>query len=153
MLRRRAALVVTRIHHRSHSSSSSHPSSSAARMKLSFSALAAAVAGSGTCLQFAPTTVAAWTPSVSVPHRSFASVVSFPTSSRLQSTVAPDEAVATTPALTHKGNALAEGTVVSFFQGGLVAVRVDDDEILSQTVSTSTNAAPRVANKSSIGKL
>jgi hypothetical protein len=88
-----------------------------------------------------------------VPHRSFASVVRFPTTSRLQSTVAPDEAVATTPALTHTGKALAEGTVISFFQGGLVAVRIDDDEILSQTVSTSTNAPPRVADKSSIGKL
>ena len=148
---RLAAVVSTRIHYLSHSSSS-HPSSSPAVMKLRYSALAAALASSGACLQLVPTTQA-WTPSVSVPHRSFSSMRFPTTSSRLQSTVAPDEAVATTPALTPTGNSLAEGTVVSFFQGGLVAVRIDDDEILSQTDSTSTNATPRVANKSSIGKL
>jgi len=48
--------------------------------------------------------------------------------SALGSTCTPEE-VTTVSALTATGKPIAEGTLVSFFRGGLVAIRVDDDDI------------------------
>lgn len=97
-------------------------------MKFQYSVLATtALASSSALLEFAPS-AHAFAP-VSTRYRVQQSISS--TSARsfsLNSLAAPEAEVAPTPALTPTGKQMASGTVVTCFRGGLVAVKIDNDE-------------------------
>ena len=117
-------------------------------MKLRYTALAAALAGSS-----------AWVPSPlanrftsRVGVQSSYSLQPMGSSSVLFSTMAAEN-IETVAALTPTGKPIAEGVVVSVFHGGLVAVRVDDDDFdlpeEAPEVLDTTNSAPQETSKSS----
>jgi hypothetical protein len=112
-------------------------------MKLRFTSLAAVLAGSSAWLQ-APLTNRAVSRGA-IQHASPKLTVRLMSDSALRSTVVPEE-VGTTSALTPTGKPIAEGSVVSFFRGGLVAVRLNDDEVdlpgQSPEVVQTTNSLP-----------
>lgn len=120
-------------------------------MKLRYTALAAVVASSSAWLpppNLARPRAVRHAPSSKTGVRSMGDFV-------LQSTVAPEE-VERTYALTPTGNPIAEGNVVSAFRGGLVAVKVDEEDInlssaTSPEVVDMTNSLPKAEKSKSLG--
>jgi len=81
--------------------------------------------------------------------------------SKIATTMAPSSSLEgtlrTPPSLTREGNVVADGHVVSSFQGGLIAVRVDDDftEVIpsgTPLVVAPTNPLQKENTKSSLGR-
>ena len=127
-------------------------------MKLRYSILAPAMASSLAWQQMMPSTLA-WTSSPRVGQyirRPFSSSPAVASSIALRSTLVPEE-VGTCPALSPTGKTVAEGSVVSFFKGGLAAVKVDEDDDLlqpgaSSNVVDTTKSLPKDMSKSTAGK-
>lgn len=95
-------------------------------MKLSFSVFAVSAVGASAWLQ--PTTTTHGMSRSEMRRQYSKGVITQFSGSALGSTCTPEE-VTTVSALTATGKPIAEGTLVSFFRGGLVAIRVDDDDI------------------------
>lgn len=104
-------------------------------MKFRYSVLATtALASSSALLEFAPSAHAFAPVSTRYhhpPYHHMQSSISSPSVRyfSLNSLAAPEAEVApTTPALTPTGKNIASGAVVSYFRGGLVAIKIDNDE-------------------------
>ena len=67
----------------------------------------------------------------------------------LKAIAAPD--LDSTAALTPSGDPLAEGSIVSVFKGGLVAVRLNDEEFNSSDPSKEADASSATKDTSSLG--
>ena len=73
--------------------------------------------------------------------------------STLRSTVVP-EGVAASQAASPIGKTIAEGSVVSFFRGGLLAVKIDDDDdVLPNALDTSSKNTSDNSKFSSLGEI
>jgi hypothetical protein len=101
-----------------------HP---AKTMKFQYSVLATALASSSALLEFAPS-AHAFAPVSTRYHMQQSISCPSARSFSLNSLAAPEAEVAPTPALTPTGKQMASGSVVSYFRGGLVAVKIDNDE-------------------------
>lgn len=120
-------------------------------MKLRYTTLAAALATSSAWVQ-APFVNSDLSRGVIQHQFSKLTVRQMSDSSALKSTAVPEE-VLPTASLTPTGKTIAEGAVVSFFRGGLAAVRVNDDDFTepsqSPEVLDTTKSLPKELKKPS----